>query len=117
MGKTRVHVTVCGGEEAEGLGADEEAANLWRTLTDIDPTHIHLGSKKDNFWEMGATGPCGRCSEIHIDLTADKSGKDLVNKGDARVMELWNLVFMQFNRGTDGKLSPLPARHIDTGAG
>jgi alanyl-tRNA synthetase len=115
--KDRLHATVFVGDEAEGLEPDEEAANLWRTLTDIDPSHIHWGSKKDNFWEMGATGPCGPNSEIHIDLTPDKSGKDLVNKGDPRVMELWNLVFMQFNRGADGKLTPLPAKHIDTGAG
>ena len=115
--KDRLHVTVFGGDEHEGLVPDDEAANLWRTLTDIDPSHIHLGSKKDNFWEMGATGPCGPCSEIHIDFTPDKSGAPLVNKGDARVMELWNLVFMQFNRGLDGKLTPLPAKHIDTGAG
>ena len=115
--KDRLHVTVFGGDEHEGLAPDDEAADLWRTLTDVDPTHIHKGSKKDNFWEMGATGPCGPCSEIHIDFTPDKSGAALVNKGDARVMELWNLVFMQFNRGLDGKLTPLPARHIDTGAG
>lgn len=115
--KTRLHVTVFGGDEAEGLAADDEAAELWRTVTDIAPSHIHRGSKKDNFWEMGTTGPCGPCSEIHIDFTPDKSGAALVNAGDARVMEVWNLVFMQFNRGTDGKLTPLPARHIDTGMG
>jgi alanyl-tRNA synthetase len=117
LDKTRLHATVFMGDPAEGLEADTEAAELWKTCTDIDPTHIHLGRKKDNFWEMGDTGPCGPCSEIHIDLTPDKSGGRLVNAGDARVMEIWNLVFMQFNRGADGKLTPLPAKHVDTGMG
>ncbi|HOD83907.1 MAG: Alanine--tRNA ligase [Planctomycetes bacterium ADurb.Bin126] len=115
--KERLHATVFGGDQSEGLAADDEAADLWRTVTDIDPTHIHKGSKKDNFWEMGDTGPCGPCSEIHIDLTDDLSGAAMVNAGDRRVMEIWNLVFMQFNRGLDGKLSPLPATHVDTGMG
>jgi len=115
--KSRLHATYFRGDSAEGLEPDSEAAELWRTVTDIDPTHIHPGNKKDNFWEMGDTGPCGPCSEIHIDLTPDKSGRELVNKGDARVMELWNLVFIQFNRGSDGKLTPLPAKHVDTGMG
>ncbi len=99
------------------LEPDNEARELWASVTDIDPSHIHPGNMKDNFWEMGDTGPCGPCSEIHIDLTPDKSGGPLVNKGDARVMEIWNLVFIQFNRGTDGKLTPLPAKHVDTGMG
>ncbi len=115
--KTRLHATVFGGDETEQLQPDTEAAQLWRTVTDIDPSHIHMGSKKDNFWEMGATGPCGPNSEIHIDFTPDKSGTALVNKGDARVMEVWNLVFIQFNRDAEGKLSPLPASHVDTGMG
>jgi len=115
--KSRLHATYFRGDLAEGLEPDSEAAELWRTVTDIDPTHIHPGNKKDNFWEMGDTGPCGPCSEIHIDITPDKSGRDLVNKGDARVMELWNLVFIQFNRGSDSKLTPLPAQHVDTGMG
>ena len=117
LDKTRLHATYFQGDEAEGLEPDLEARDLWASVTDIDPTHIHPGSKKDNFWEMGETGPCGPCSEIHIDLTEDKSGGTLVNAGDARVMEIWNLVFIQFNRGPDGKLSPLPARHVDTGMG
>jgi len=115
--KTRLHATVFMGDAAEGLEADREAADLWRKVTDINPDHIHLGNKKDNFWEMGDTGPCGPCSEIHIDLTPDKSGARLVNGGDARVMEIWNLVFIQFNRGADRKLQPLPAKHVDTGMG
>ena len=115
--KGRLHATVFGGDEADSLPADDEAAGLWRQVTDIDPAHIHRCGRKDNFWEPGATGPCGPCSEIHIDLTEDKSGRSLVNKGDPRVMELWNLVFIQFNRDAEGKLWPLPAKHIDTGAG
>jgi len=99
------------------LEPDYEARDLWASVTDIDPTHIHPGNMKDNFWEMGETGPCGPCSEIHIDLTPDKSGGHLVNKGDARVMEIWNLVFIQFNRDSGGKLTPLPAKHVDTGMG
>ncbi|MFQ5496127.1 MAG: alanine--tRNA ligase-related protein, partial [Phycisphaerae bacterium] len=117
LDKSRLHATYFEGDDAEGLDADTEAAELWKTVTDIDPTHIHPGSKKDNFWEMGETGPCGPCSEIHIDLTPDKSGAALVNAGDPRVIEIWNLVFIQFNRAADGKLSALPARHVDTGMG
>ncbi len=115
--KRRLHATYFQGDEHEGLEPDAEARDLWASITDIDPTHIHPGNKKDNFWEMGDTGPCGPCSEIHIDLTPDMSGGGLVNAGDSRVMEIWNLVFIQYNRGADGKLSPLPARHVDTGMG
>jgi len=117
MDKTRLHATYFAGSTDDGLDPDAEAAELWRTVTDIDPTHVHPGDKKDNFWEMGETGPCGPCSEIHIDLTPDKSGAELVNAGDARVIEIWNLVFIQFNRDATGKLSPLPAKHVDTGMG
>jgi len=117
LDKSRLHVTVFMGDPAEGLERDTEAEDLWRNVTDIDPSHIHLGNKKDNFWEMGDTGPCGPNSEIHIDLTPDKSGHRLVNAGDPRVIEIWNLVFIQYNRGADGKLSVLPAKHVDTGMG
>jgi alanyl-tRNA synthetase len=115
--KDRLHVTVFEGDESEGLEADTEAADLWREKTDIDPSRIHLGNKKDNFWEMGDTGPCGPCSEIHLDQTPDGTGGGLVNADDPRVIEIWNLVFMQYNRGADGSLKPLPARHVDTGMG
>jgi len=115
--KDRLHATYFEGDEAEGLDPDSEAAELWRIVTDIDPSHIHPGNKKDNFWEMGDTGPCGPCSEIHVDMTPDKTGASLVNAGDPRVIELWNLVFIQFNRDAAGKLTPLPAKHVDTGMG
>ncbi|MFQ5413612.1 MAG: alanine--tRNA ligase [Phycisphaerae bacterium] len=115
--KSRLHATYFAGDTAEGLEPDTEAAELWKTVTDIDPSHVHPGNKKDNFWEMGDTGPCGPCSEIHIDLTPDKRGAKLVNAGDARVIELWNLVFIQFNRAAGGALTALPARHVDTGMG
>ena len=117
MDKSRLHVTVFEGDNEQGLARDDEAAELWQTSTDIDPSHIHLGNKKDNFWEMGETGPCGPCTEIHIDRTPDKSGGKLVNKGTPEVIEIWNLVFIQFNRGADRKLTPLPAKHVDTGMG
>ncbi|MFH1417840.1 MAG: alanine--tRNA ligase-related protein, partial [Planctomycetota bacterium] len=113
--KARLHATYFQGHEAEGLAPDHDARDLW---LEILPTErVHPGDKKDNFWEMGDTGPCGPCSEIHIDLTPDKSGASLVNAGDARVIEIWNLVFIQFNRDAGGKLTPLPAKHVDTGMG
>ena len=115
--KTRLHATYFEGRPDAGLEPDNETRDLWTSVTDIDPAHVHPGSMKDNFWEMGDTGPCGPCSEIHIDLTPDKSGGPLVNAGDHRVIELWNLVFIQFNRGADGKLTPLSAKHVDTGLG
>jgi alanyl-tRNA synthetase len=117
LDKERLHATVFAGDQSENLQADDEAFELWKTQTDIHPSHIHRGSKKDNFWEMGETGPCGPCSEIHIDRTPDKSGGKLVNAGRPEVIEIWNLVFIQFNRGSDRQLTPLPARHVDTGMG
>jgi alanyl-tRNA synthetase len=107
--KARLYATV--------FETDDEAAELWATMTDINPAHILRFGKKDNFWEMGETGPCGPCSEIHIDLTPDCSGGNLVNAGDPRVMEIWNLVFIQNNRNDLGGLEPLPAKHVDTGMG
>ena len=107
--KKRLYATV--------FESDDEAEQLWKKVTDIDPSHVLRFGKKDNFWEMGETGPCGPCSEIHIDLTDDYSGGNLVNAGDARVMEIWNLVFIQYNRDDKGTLTPLPAKHVDTGMG
>src|SRR5262249_47508971 len=117
LDKARLHVTVFEGDAGEGLAPDDEAAEFWRTMTDIDPTHIHRGKKKDNFWEMGETGPCGPCTETHSDRTPEKSGGKLVTAGRGEVIEIWNLVFIQFNRGADRNLTPLPAKHVDTGMG
>jgi alanyl-tRNA synthetase len=107
--KKRLYATV--------FETDDESLTLWKQVTDIDPAHVLRFGRKDNFWEMGETGPCGPCSEIHIDLTGDGSGKPLVNAGDPRVMEIWNLVFIQNNRNERGGLEPLPSRHVDTGMG
>ncbi|TLU82122.1 MAG: alanine--tRNA ligase [Chlorobium sp.] len=96
---------------------DDESLQIWKKQAGIDPSHILRFGEKDNFWEMGETGPCGPCSEIHIDLTPDCSGGKLVNAGDYRVIELWNLVFIQYNRQNDGRLDPLPQKHVDTGMG
>lgn len=112
----RLHATYFEGDASEGLEPDLEAKELWGRF--MPPERIHPGNKKDNFWEMGDTGPCGPCSELHYDRSPDKSGAALVN-ADAQdtVVEIWNLVFIQFNRGADSKLSPLPAKHVDTGMG
>ncbi len=115
LDRERLYVTVFEGSAAEGLEPDTEAQEIWTQY--VDPSCISRWGKKDNFWEMGDSGPCGPCSEIHYDFTDDCSGRHLVNTGDPRVVELWNLVFIQFNRGKDGTLSPLPARHVDTGMG
>jgi len=111
----RLHATYFQGDPDEGLDADEQARDLWRRY--LPENHVHPGSKADNFWEMGDTGPCGPCSEIHYDGTADRSGGAKVNRDDAQVIEIWNLVFIQFNRDQAGRLSTLPARHVDTGMG
>ncbi|MBK8913595.1 MAG: alanine--tRNA ligase [Phycisphaerales bacterium] len=113
----RLHATYFEGDPAQGVPADTEARDLWKKIAGLPDARIHPGNRKDNFWEMGDTGPCGPCSEIHIDLTPDASCGKLVNAGDARVMEIWNLVFIQFNRNADQSLTPLPARHVDTGMG
>lgn len=118
----RLYATVFEGDEADGLPVDDEAIELWKSETNIEHDHILKFDKKDNFWEMGETGPCGPCSEVHIDLRPDeerkeKPGRDLVNMDDPRVMEIWNLVFIQFNRKPDSSLEKLPAQHVDTGMG
>ena len=118
--KESLYVTYFGGDEKDGLAPDEEARRFW--LEHIPADRILPGSKKDNFWEMGETGPCGPCSEIHIDLRDEeektkKSGRELVNADHPQVIEIWNLVFIEFNRLADGSLKPLPQKHIDTGMG
>lgn len=116
LDKTRLHVTVFEGDPANNVPRDDEAKEHWRAVG-VPDERIHLGNKKDNFWEMGDTGPCGPCTEIHIDRTPDKSGAKLVNGGTDKVIEIWNLVFIQFNRNPDKSLTPLPAKHVDTGMG
>ncbi|MES2386960.1 MAG: alanine--tRNA ligase [Bacteroidota bacterium] len=116
----RMYVSVFGGDAKENLASDEDARNIWRTM--VPDSQILDGSKKDNFWEMGETGPCGPCSEIHIDLrnadeVAATPGRDLVNNDHPQVVEIWNNVFMEFNRLSDGSLQRLPEQHVDTGMG
>lgn len=118
--KDQLYVSIFEGDEKEGLPRDTEAYELWKQYVPED--RIILGNKKDNFWEMGDTGPCGPCSEIHVDCRSaeerkDGKGKDLVNADHPQVIEIWNNVFMQFNRLKDGSLKPLPAQHVDTGMG
>ncbi|WP_093023436.1 alanine--tRNA ligase [Pustulibacterium marinum] len=118
--KDILYVTIFEGDESEGLEKDMEAYNIWKKH--IPEDRILLGNKKDNFWEMGDQGPCGPCSEIHIDIRSAEekakiSGKDLVNHDHPQVVEIWNLVFMQFNRKANGSLESLPAKHVDTGMG
>ena len=115
--KENLYVTVFEGDEKEGLPRDNEAYNFWKQH--IAEDRILLGNKKDNFWEMGDTGPCGPCSEIHVDCRPeaekhDIDGRTLVNNDHPQVIEIWNNVFMQFNRLKDGSLQPLPAKHVDT---
>jgi len=118
--KENLYVTVFEGDEKEGIPADEESANEWSKFVAKD--HILRGNKKDNFWEMGDTGPCGPCTEIHADCRSEEekkkvAGSSLVNNDHPQVIEIWNNVFIQFNRKKDGNLELLPARHVDTGMG
>ncbi|WP_104385581.1 alanine--tRNA ligase [Sphingobacterium sp. HMA12] len=120
LDKDRLYVTIFEGDASEGLDRDMEAFDFWKQW--IAEDRILLGNKKDNFWEMGETGPCGPCSEIHFDMRnaeerAQVSGQSLVNADHPQVIEIWNLVFMQFNRLKDGSLQSLPAKHVDTGMG
>src|SRR5437899_2482417 len=122
--KERLYATVYSPDKSHGdpSDLDQEAYDIWAKIfrsANLDPeVHIVYGNKKDNFWMMGDTGPCGPCSEIHVDLTPQGDTKgSLVNQGDARCIEIWNLVFIQFNANPDGTFSPLPARHVDTGMG
>ncbi len=118
--KDKIYVTVFEGDKSEGLDFDQEAYDFWKQH--ISEDRILNGNKKDNFWEMGTQGPCGPCSEIHVDIRSEEEkakidGKDLVNKDHPQVIEIWNLVFMQYNRKADGSLENLPAQHVDTGMG
>ncbi len=120
LDKDRLYVTIFEGDEKEGIPRDEEAFQEWKKV--IAEERILLGNKKDNFWEMGDTGPCGPCTEIHVDCRSDAErktidGKTLVNNDHPQVIEIWNNVFIQFNRLKDGSLEPLPAKHVDTGMG
>jgi alanyl-tRNA synthetase len=121
--KNKLYTTYFKGDHEDSVPADSEAAEVWKNYTDIPPDHILAFGKKDNFWEMGETGPCGPCSEIHLDrgemfCDSDKADHQCgVNEGCARFIELWNLVFIQYNRNDKGVLTLLPAKHVDTGAG
>lgn len=116
----RIYVTVFEGDKGDNLAVDQESIEIWKKY--IDPDRIILADKKDNFWEMGETGPCGPCSEIHVDIRSEEErqkvdGKSLVNQDHPQVIEVWNLVFMQFNRKANKELEKLPATHVDTGMG
>ena len=116
----KLYVTIFEGDEKDGVPMDTEAQDLW--LKYLPQDRILKGNKKDNFWEMGDSGPCGPCSEIHVDIRSEEekekvNGRDLVNEGHPQVIEIWNLVFIQFNRKASGQLEELPAKHVDTGMG
>ncbi|MEI7736871.1 MAG: alanine--tRNA ligase-related protein, partial [Ferruginibacter sp.] len=120
LDKTRLYVTVFEGDEKEGIPASKIALAEWEKI--IPENQIVFGNKKDNFWEMGDTGPCGPCTEIHVDCRTEEEiakipGRELVNKDHPQVIEIWNNVFIQYNRKKDGSLEPLPATHVDTGMG
>lgn len=118
--KDRLYISIFGGDKGDGLAEDTEALDYWKKI--VPEERIIRGSKKDNFWEMGDSGPCGPCSEIHVDIRNDEDrkkidGKELVNRDNPLVIEIWNLVFIQFNRLASGQLVSLPAKHVDTGMG
>src|SRR5690606_14053313 len=116
--KDKLYVSVFEGSDEDGLGPDKEALELWKEI--VPEERIIFGNKKDNFWEMGDQGPCGPCSEIHVDIRSEEEkakipGRELVNADHPQVVEIWNLVFMEFNRKANGSLERLPAQHVDTG--
>jgi alanyl-tRNA synthetase len=118
----RLYATIFDGSVEDGVPRDDEAFNCWKECFTNPEGRVLGGSRKDNFWEMGETGPCGPCSEIHVDIRDDhermkQPGSELVNKGDPQVIEIWNLVFIQYNRKADGSLEQLPSKHVDTGMG
>lgn len=118
--RSNLYATVFEGSKEDGLDMDKEAYDFWKQFLPED--RILMGSKKDNFWEMGDSGPCGPCSEIHVDIRSEAErkaipGHQMVNKGHPQVIEIWNLVFIQYNRKANGQLEPLPAKHVDTGMG
>ena len=118
--KDILYVTIFEGDKKDNLKRDDEAADIWKKY--IAEDRILLGNKADNFWEMGAQGPCGPCSEIHVDIRSDEEkakvdGATLINMDHPQVVEIWNLVFMQYNRKANGSLENLPNTHIDTGMG
>jgi alanyl-tRNA synthetase len=120
INKENLYVTVFGGDQKDGTEKDMEAYNLWKEIVSED--HILFGNKKDNFWEMGDTGPCGPCSEIHVDIRGEEekkkvSGRELINNDHPQVIEIWNLVFIQYQRLANGTLELLPAKYVDTGMG
>lgn len=120
--KDRLYATIFEGNPGENVPRDDEAFSYWKKCFGNEGERIIEGSKKDNFWEMGETGPCGPCSEIHVDIRSDRDrseipGAELINKGHPLVIEIWNLVFIQYNRKSDGSLESLPAMHVDTGMG
>jgi alanyl-tRNA synthetase len=120
ISKERLYVTVFEGDIAENLPGDNESLNIWKKI--VGEERIVMGNKKDNFWEMGDTGPCGPCTEIHMDCRSEEEresleGKQLVNKDNQQVIEIWNNVFIEYNRKKEGSLEPLPAKHVDTGMG
>lgn len=116
LSKDRLYVTYFGGDAASGLEPDLECKGIWMKLG-LQEDHIIPGSMKDNFWEMGETGPCGPCSELHYDRIGNRNVPELVNMDDPDVLEIWNLVFIQYNREQDGQLKSLPKKHIDCGMG